>query len=165
MGGRTALGLHLRFSPLPLMGKIAPAQPLTVRVRDFLLFFLCFDFEGLAASESDSRSEDETVWVRETESEELELIGRVLDDMLEGPKVSSPKKDHRFEALAGLGNAESAIEGSVAPISAGMEFRRLGDVFVCSGSVPATVSRMAPAVDGLDSGISLVGLRERAEGL
>lgn len=165
VGGRTSLGLRRRFSLLFLMGRMAPAQPLTVWARDFLFFFFCFRSEGSALSDSDPRSDDETVWAREAESEELELMGRDFVDMFEGPNVSSPKNDHRFGALVGLGNAGPAANGSPTLMSAGIEFRRLGDVFACSGWALATVSRMAPAVDGLDSRVSLIGLRERTTGL
>lgn len=66
--------------------------------------------------------------MREAESEELELIGRDLVDVLEGPK-----NDQRFGVLVGLGSAGPTVAGSPTPISAGIEFRRLGDVFICSG--------------------------------
>ena len=66
--------------------------------------------------------------MREAESEELELMGRDLVDVLEGPK-----NDQRFGVLVGLGSAGPAVADSPTPISAGIEFRRLGDVFVCSG--------------------------------
>ena len=62
VGGRTAPGFDLRLSPLLLIGKIEPAQTLTVFARDFLLFFFSrFVFDGSAVSESDPRSEEETV--------------------------------------------------------------------------------------------------------
>lgn len=70
---------------------------------------------------------------REAESEELELMRRDLVAVPDGPKDSSPKNDQRFGVLVGLGSAGPVVAGSPTPISAGMEFRRLGDVFVCSG--------------------------------
>lgn len=142
------------------MGRMEPAQPLTVSVLDFRFLLLRFVLEVSAASESEPLSEDDTVCMREAESEELELIGRDRVDVFEGPNDSRPKNDQRFDALVGLGGEGLTAVDSATPTSAGIEFRRRGEVFVAPVLAFATDSKMAPAVDGRDSPSSLVGLRE-----
>jgi hypothetical protein len=76
---------------------------------------------------------------------------------------SSPKNRDHLLGLDGLEGVAANLSASAASTSAGIEFRRRGDTFRLSVAfVPKVPSRIAPAVLGLDSARSRVGLLERA---
>jgi len=141
-------------------------------------FFFCFCFLSLrlflpevdslvSPTDSEPCSEEEpTEASLDMDSFELTLCGRFLIGELEA-KASNPKKDQRLGVLEGLGVGSPKLDGtSGMSTKAGIELRRLGDNFVWSGSGSLRVcSSTAPAVLGRDSSRSLVGLRDRGEGL
>lgn len=101
------------------------------------------------------------------DSEELELQDRCLDEGMEPMKGSKPKKDHLLGVFVGLGGV--ALVGCELAISnnVGIEFRRLGEVLIPPLAALKSVvrSKIAPAVLGLESTVSRVGLRAREAGL
>lgn len=107
-----------------------PAQPLTLPcfLLDFLQVAFPFPF-GSSDEASGMCSADELgeLPCLESESEELELLGRFpLGD--ETPmKGSSPKKDHRFGVFVGLGEDKLLEEELPSASKSGIEFRRRGE--------------------------------------
>ena len=155
VGGRMGLGLERFLSLFDLSGRIAPAQPLIPFIFERrLAFFLSADHS--VASPSEPTSEE-----RRAESDELELIGRPFAGIPLLTKGSSPKNDHLFDDLVGLGHGGLIFDVSAIPIRVGIEFRRLGEDLGLFASGPAaTRSKIAPAVLGRESFNSRVELRE-----
>lgn len=168
VGGRAAVSAERLLWPFDLRGRMDPVQPF-----DFFLFFLFFFLEAFAdtssltsAADSEPCSEEEpTETALGVELDELELEGRDLTGELEVVKESRPKKDQRLKLLEGLGVVGVTADASARSRRAGIELRRFGDAFESRPTGSAVRSRMAPAVLGLDSTISFVGLRDNGAGL
>lgn len=154
--------------PFVLRGKITPAQPLTFFFLPFFPLFLCL---GVASTGSDGESEpcseeEPADTARGVDSVELELQGRALVGDPDPAKGSKPKNDQRLDDLVGLGVGEATADVSATSSNAGIELRRLGERFDPFVTLELCMpSRMAPAVLGLESAMSRVGLRDSGAGL
>jgi hypothetical protein len=163
VGGRTGSAERL---PFDLRGRMEPVQPL-----DFFLFFLFFllAFAGtsspMSTADSEPCSEEPTETALGVELEELELDGRDLMGELDVVNESRPKKDQRLKVLEGLGVAGVASAASATFRRVGIELRRFGDALFSRFRGSAVRSRMAPAVLGLESIMSFVGLLDKGAGL
>jgi hypothetical protein len=144
---------------LGFRGKIAPAQPLT-----FFFFFL--PFFGLAVTMSGPSVSAQcpllaTGAIFVNKSSEPALCGRALPGDVLPLDCSRAKNDQRF--LVGLGSGSSVLGASARLRSVGIEFRRFGEQAALAKS--CVFSRIAPAVLGLESDISRVGVCDNGDGL
>jgi hypothetical protein len=113
--------------------------------------------------DSEPCSDEPTDTALEVDSSELALCGRVLVGEFDA-NASKPKNDQRLDVFVGLGVGDVTGADTLAiSMSAGIEFRRLGDVVGVGSS--KVRSRTAPAVLGRESFKSRVGLRDNKAGL
>lgn len=120
--------LHFLARRFSLRVRIEPAQVLT-----FFFFFLDFLLWGSEVSEIPTDSEicseedDDKLLGFDADSEELELTGLLRNGDAAAAKGSRPKNDQRFGVFVGLGMGGPTLAASATLMSAGMEFRLLGE--------------------------------------
>ena len=134
VGGRADAPADRLLWPFDFRGRIEPVHPFDFFffLSFLLLFFVLVDTSSdTSPAESEPCSDAEpTETALGVELDELELEGRDLTGEPDAVKDSRPKNDQRLKVLDGLGVVGVTAAASATSKSAGIEFRRFGDVLV-----------------------------------